>query len=58
MDFEMPFGDHFLNSKIEKKIITGYNFPWETIRLISLVSVLLRDESNLGATESLTDDTH
>ena len=36
----------------------GYNFPWETIWLISLVSVLLRDESNLGATESLTDDTH
>lgn len=43
MDFEMPFGDHFLNSKIGKKIIMGYSFPWETISLISLVSVLLRD---------------
>lgn len=54
MDFEMPFGDHFINSKIEKKIM-GYSSPWETISG-SLVSVLLRDESNLGATESLTDD--
>lgn len=43
MDFEMAFGDHFLNSKIGKKIIMGYSFPWETISLISLVSVLLRD---------------
>lgn len=58
MDFEMRFGDHFLNSKIGKKIIMGYSFPWETISLISLVSVLLRDESNLEATESLTDDKH
>lgn len=54
----MRFGDHFLNSKIGKKIIMGYSFPWETISLISLVSVLLRDESNLEATESLTDDKH
>ena len=31
MDFEMPFGDHFINSKIETKIIMGYSSPWETI---------------------------
>lgn len=36
----------------------GYSFPWETVWLISLVAVSLREGSNPGATYSLTVDTH